>query len=96
METEGWASMLGMASGIPVSIVIAYIIIALVARFRRRNNSRSTQGERVPRKTHETKADTTVATNVDQHQQSTEDPDVIINRNSGKRDLEGNVRRRST
>uniref|UniRef100_A0A0N8ECY9 Sidestep protein n=2 Tax=Daphnia magna TaxID=35525 RepID=A0A0N8ECY9_9CRUS len=82
METEGWASMLGMASGIPVSIVIAYIIIALVARFRRRNNSRSTQGERVPRKTHETKADTTVATNVDQHQQSTEDPDVIINRNS--------------
>lgn len=84
METKDWASVLGIASGIPVSILIACVVIALMARFRRRHHRQSTQNEHIPGKVHETKADLKITTNTEQRQTNAEDPDIIINSNSGK------------
>ena len=85
METRDWASILGIASGISASILIVCIAIGLIARFRRQNQH-SNQDQHNPDKMDRIN-DTTMTVNansVDELQHNNEDPDIIINSNSGK------------
>ncbi len=85
METRDWASILGIASGVSTSILILCIAIGLIARFRRQNqhlNHDRHQPNKMDRINNT--AITTNANSIDELQHNNEDPDIIINSNSGK------------
>ena len=88
METTDWASILGIASGVSASVLIVYFAIALTFRFRRQ-----CRDEHKPNKTDNRISDMKITTNpVDQHQRSSDDPDIIINSNSGKSNCRVNIK----
>lgn len=81
METTDWASILGIAGGISASILFVYFAIALTCRLHRQ----SRDGHH-PNKTHNRLSNMKITTNpLDQH--NNDDPDIIINSNSGKAGL---------
>ena len=88
METTDWASILGIASGVSASVVIVYFAIALTFRSRRQ-----CRDEHNPNKTDNRISDMKITTNpVDQHQRNSDDPDIIINSNSGKSNCRVNIK----
>jgi hypothetical protein len=88
METTDWASILGIASGVSASVVIVYFAIALTFRSRRQ-----CRDEHNPNKTDNRIPDMKITTNpVDQHQHNSDDPDIIINSNSGKSNCRVNIK----
>ncbi len=79
METTDWASILGIAGGISAAIFIVYFAIAVTYR-----SHRQSQNGHRPNKTDNSRiSNLKITTNpVDQH--NNDDPDIIINSNSGK------------
>ena len=85
METKDWASILGIASGVSTSILIVCIAIGLIAKFRRQHqhlNHDRHQPNKMDRINNT--AITANANSIDELQHNNEDPDIIINSNSGK------------
>lgn len=83
METMYWASMMGIIGGVSASILIVCIVVAVFVKLRRQNNL--AHEERNPNKID--KRVTTMTTSTDYHQHEVDDPDIIINSNSGKSDF---------
>jgi hypothetical protein len=78
METTDWASILGITGGISAAILIVYFAIAVTYR-----SHRQSQDGHHPNKTDNRLSNLKITTNpVDQH--NNDDPDIIINSNSGK------------
>ena len=78
METTDLGSVLGIASGVSASVLMVCIAIGLTARFRHQNHH-SAHCRRRPNPVDKGKADLTV----DHPGHDTDDPDIIINSNSG-------------